>query len=130
MKMIALSTVHGRKLIKEADPKDPKSKAKHEDLIASPGDTFDTDDFGIGEIERKAMIANGAARRKTREVADDSGPETRANGRAAAGSRQVSEDPLEKLNDAELQARVLDLGLTLPEPSSRVQMIAALKAAA
>jgi hypothetical protein len=130
MKMIALGTVHGRKLIKESDPKDPKSKAKYEDLIAAPGETFDTEDFGIGDAERKAMIASGAAKRKTREVADDGAPEPRSHGRAAGGPKQIVEDPFDKLTDAELLAQVADHGLTLPEAATRMQMIAALKAAA
>ena len=71
MKMIALGTVHGRKLIKEADPKDRKSKAKYEDLIALPGDTFDTDDFGIEDKEAAALISRRAAKRQTREIPVD-----------------------------------------------------------
>ena len=71
MKMIAIGTIHGHKLIREANPRDPKSSAKHKDMIAAPGEEFDTIDFGIDDEEAKALIDNKAARRKTREVADD-----------------------------------------------------------
>lgn len=71
MKMIAIGTVHGRKLIKERDKTDPKSRDKYEDLIAAPGEEFDTKEFGVSDAEAKTLIANKAAKRKTREVPDD-----------------------------------------------------------
>lgn len=74
MKMIAIGTVHGRKLIKERDKNDPRSRDKYQDLIARPGQEFDTKDFGIGDDEAKSLIATKAAKRKTREIADDGAP--------------------------------------------------------
>ncbi|MBR1198832.1 hypothetical protein JQ574_22810 [Bradyrhizobium sp. AUGA SZCCT0158] len=74
MKMIAIGTIHGHELIRKADPRDPKSRAKYKDLIAVPGAEFDTAEFGIDDKEVQALIDSKAARRKTREVADDSAP--------------------------------------------------------
>jgi hypothetical protein len=71
MKMIAIGTVHGNKLVSEANPKDPKSVAKYDELIAAPGAEFDTEEWGIGDKEAEALIASNAAKRKTREVIDD-----------------------------------------------------------
>ena len=71
MKMIAIGTVHGRKLVKERDPNDPKSRNHYEDLIAMPGDEFDTKEYGIDGKEADRLVAGKAAKRKTREVPDD-----------------------------------------------------------
>lgn len=71
MKLIALGTVHGRKLVKEADPKDRRSKPKYQDLIAMPGDTFDTENFGIEDKEAADLISQKAAKRQTREIPVD-----------------------------------------------------------
>lgn len=68
MKMIAIGTIHGRRLVKSAVANNPKSKPKYEDIIARPGNVFDTDDFGIDEKEAAALIASRTAKRQTREV--------------------------------------------------------------
>lgn len=112
MKMIAIGTVHGRKLIKPADPKNPKSKAKYEDLVAKPGEEFDTDDFGIDKDEAGRLSERKAARRKTREVPDDG-----------------ESDPLHALTDDELLRRADDMKLTLPDDVTRADVIAAINKA-
>lgn len=89
MKMIAIGTVHGRKLVSARDKDDPKSKNKYADLIAKPGEEFDTADFGIGDDEAKSLIASKAAKRKTREVADD-GPAKPAPKESGGPSGQQS----------------------------------------
>jgi|GEM_PF-3658005 len=71
MMLVALQTLHGRKLIKEANPRDPRSRAKYEDMIAAPGIDIDTEVWGIGDDEANGLIARGAARRKVREVPVD-----------------------------------------------------------
>lgn len=113
MKMIAIGTVHGRKLVRAADPKNPKSRAKYTDLIAAPGTEFDTDDFGVDDEEAQQLIASGAARRKTREVVDD------ADG-----------DGFERLSDGELIARAEKAGITLKQGMSRDDVLAELRKAA
>jgi hypothetical protein len=70
MKMIAIHTIHGRKLVREAG-KDGKQPAKYKDALTKPGEEFDTDELGIDDEEAQDLVARGAARRKTREVPDD-----------------------------------------------------------
>jgi len=128
MKMIAIGTVHGRKLIKEADKANPKSKAKYEDLLAKPGDEFDTVEFGIDADEAKTLVASKAARRKTRTVVDDS-----ESGRSprVAGGRSTGDDQFEKLTDLELTALVADRpDIIVAPPGGRAEMLAALRAPA
>jgi hypothetical protein len=71
MKMIAIGTVHGRKEIRAADPRNPKSKAKYQDIVVAPGHEFDTEELGVSAEEAQQLISNKAAKQKTREVADD-----------------------------------------------------------
>jgi hypothetical protein len=71
MKMIAIGTIHGSKLISAADPRNSKSKPQHQDILVAPGEEFDTEEIGISDEEAQSLIARKAAKRKTREVADD-----------------------------------------------------------
>jgi hypothetical protein len=133
MKMIAIGTIHGRELVKAADTRDFRSRAKYKDLIASPGEDVDTEKFGISDDEAEQMIKDGVARRKTKEVPDD-GPAERkrapASGRNAGGAGSAPEsDPLDNLTDDEIKARV-PAGANLPADATRADMIAAIKAAA
>lgn len=114
MKMIAIGTVHGRKLIKAADPKNPKSKAKYEDILVKPGEEFDTDDFGIDQDEANRMVARKTAKRKTREIPDDGDTVT---------------EPLQSLSDAELIARADELKLAIAPGATREDVITAINKA-
>ncbi len=80
MKLVALQTIHGRELVTDRNPDDPKSRAKYRDLIARPGEAFDSKDFGLDADEIAALVAAKAVKRKTREVADDSEPRTAGAG--------------------------------------------------
>ena len=72
MRMIAIGTVQGRKTIRARNPLDPKDRGVYQDIVVKPTLEFDTEDFGMGEPEIANLIARGVAKRKTREVEDDS----------------------------------------------------------
>lgn len=72
MKMIAVGTVHGRKVARPRDEKDPQSKTRYEDVVVAPNDEFDTDELEISGEEADRLVKLGVARRKTRQVPDDS----------------------------------------------------------
>lgn len=85
MKMIAVTTVQGRKTLKAANPNNPKDRGRYETLIAKPQVEFDTADFGIGDEEAADLIASGVAKRKVREVPDDGAGFSPAGGSGPGG---------------------------------------------
>jgi hypothetical protein len=71
MLMIAIGTIHGSKVIRP--PVGEKGQAnyrpgKFEEIVIAPGNPFDTEVLGIGSDEADKLIAQGAAKRQTREV--------------------------------------------------------------
>lgn len=70
MKLVALHTIHGRKVMRKRDPRNPKDRGESTEMLAKPGQEFDTDEFGIDDKEAANLVAAKAARRRMREVAD------------------------------------------------------------
>jgi hypothetical protein len=87
MRMIAIGTIHGRKTIRERNPLDPKDRGVYAETVVKPGLEFDTEEFGVSEAEVTALIASGAAKRKTREEPDDTVGKEPAKPPAAAHAR-------------------------------------------
>lgn len=70
MKLIAVHSVHGRKVLRAPDPKNSRDRGRSLPLVAKPGDEFDTVEFGLDDKEALALVARGSAKRKMREVTD------------------------------------------------------------
>lgn len=70
MKLVAVHTIHGAKVLREKNASNPKDRGKVARLTAKPGTDFDTADFGVSDDEALALIASGAAKRKMREVSE------------------------------------------------------------
>jgi hypothetical protein len=82
MKLIAVHTIHGRKVTRERDPADRKDRGDSIAITAKPNEEFDTAEFGISDEEAQALIASGAAKRRMREMTE--ADEQRAARRGAA----------------------------------------------
>lgn len=76
MKLIAVNTIHGRKVTRARNPSNPKDRGASVSLSAKPGAEFDTTEFGIDAAEAQRLLDGGFAKRKMREVteADEAGP--------------------------------------------------------
>lgn len=82
MKLIAVHTIHGRKVVRAAETR--KDRARAIDVIAKPGMEFDTVEFGIADDEAQTLIVAGAARRRMREVADTDAADDAGEGGSGA----------------------------------------------
>ena len=70
MKLIAVHSVHGRKVLRTPDPKNSRDRGRSVALAAKPGQEFDSAEFGLDDREALALVARGSAKRKMREVTD------------------------------------------------------------
>ncbi len=129
MKMIAITTIHGHKLIKKADPDNHRSKDKYQDLIAKPGDEFDTEEYGIDEAEAQSLIDRKAAKRKTREVPDDREPGVGVRQPVNPAPRPAAAVQLDTLTDDELRQQAVVRNVTIKAGAPRAEIIAALNKA-
>jgi hypothetical protein len=120
MKMIAIGTVHANKLIRPANP-ELKLKAKFANFIAKPGEEFESEDFGIDDKEASRLVELKAAKRKTKEVADD--------GDKAAGVKPTGK-AIDNMNVAELTQIAADRGVQVKPGATKAELIAALNAPA
>lgn len=92
MRMIAIGTVHGRKTIRARNENDPKDRGQYTEVVVQPGREFDSETFGMSDEDVQQLVASGAAKRKTREVQDD----TAAAEPARAGAPKVGSPVAQK----------------------------------
>lgn len=115
MKLIAINSVHAHRFLRKPDPKDPKDKGEHVAEIYKPGTEFETRDHSISDDEALRLVAGGAAKRKTREVAvdddcplvldeddayDDSGAAKNTAPRGPASGQTIAPNPDKVARDA------------------------------
>lgn len=70
MKLIAVNTIHGRKVTRARDARNAKDRGESRDVLVKPGEEFDTAELGIADDDAHGLVASGCARRKMREVTD------------------------------------------------------------